>query len=104
MLTSHFELGDNVYAQARIGHVDSVSLWLGANVMLEYPLDEVDSLLREKYGTTLSNISDLATDIAFCREQITTTEVCNACDGGSGYPNVDHRARSGLLEYMVPGG
>ena len=35
-----FELGSSVYCKAKVADVTSVSLWLGAGVMVEYPLDE----------------------------------------------------------------
>lgn len=40
-----FSLSDQVYARARIDNVDSVGLWLGAGVMVEYALEEAKSLL-----------------------------------------------------------
>ncbi len=39
-----FELADGVYAKASLRAVDAVSLWLGANVMVEYPLDEAKAV------------------------------------------------------------
>ena len=35
-----FELGSSVYCKAKVADVTSVSLWLGAGVMVEYPLAE----------------------------------------------------------------
>lgn len=35
-----FSLSDQVYARARVGDVASVNLWLGADVMLEYSLED----------------------------------------------------------------
>ena len=40
-----FAISDQAYAKARIPVTDSVNLWLGANVMLEYPLEEARALL-----------------------------------------------------------
>lgn len=40
-----FAISDQAYAKAKIPVTDSVNLWLGANVMLEYPLEEAKSLL-----------------------------------------------------------
>ena len=40
-----FAISDQAYAKARIPVTDSVNLWLGANVMLEYPLEEAKALL-----------------------------------------------------------
>jgi len=40
-----FAISDQVFAKAKVPVTDSVNLWLGANVMLEYPLDEARDLL-----------------------------------------------------------
>lgn len=36
-----FELAEGIYSRALIEETDSVCLWLGANVMLEYSTEEV---------------------------------------------------------------
>ena len=36
-----FELADQIFARATIKDPESVCLWLGANVMVEYSLEEV---------------------------------------------------------------
>ena len=41
----NFELGNQVYAKARVKPTTKAHLWLGADVMLEYPLDEAIELL-----------------------------------------------------------
>ena len=40
-LIADFELSEGIYSRAKIEDTDSVCLWLGANVMLEYSCDEV---------------------------------------------------------------
>lgn len=40
-LIADFELSEGIYSRAKIEDSDSVCLWLGANVMLEYSCDEV---------------------------------------------------------------
>lgn len=40
-----YQLADNVFAKARVKPVNTVNLWLGANVMLEYELQEAITLL-----------------------------------------------------------
>ena len=40
-----FELANQVYAKARVNNASSVNLWLGAEVMLEYPIQEAKELL-----------------------------------------------------------
>ena len=45
-LVTDFEVSEGVYSRARIENTDSVCLWLGANVMLEYAYEEVTSVDR----------------------------------------------------------
>jgi hypothetical protein len=48
-LETNFELNDTLYSRASISPTDmeEVYLWLGANVMLAYPLDEAETMLSE---------------------------------------------------------
>ncbi|KAH1243522.1 putative prefoldin subunit 3 [Glycine max] len=46
-LTADFEVSEEKYSQARIEETDSVCLWLGAIVMLEYSLEEATDLLQK---------------------------------------------------------
>ena len=41
----NFELGNQVYAKACVKPTTRANLWLGADVMLDYPLDEAIALL-----------------------------------------------------------
>lgn len=74
-LQTHFLLSDEVYMQAAVPAVDHVNLWLGANVMLSYPVDEAESLLRRNLLTAEKNLSQIDVDLDYLRDQITTTEV-----------------------------
>ena len=40
-----YQLSEQVYAAAKVKGVESVMLWLGADIMLEYPLQEALELL-----------------------------------------------------------
>ena len=40
-----FELGNSVWAKAKILPTKAVNLWLGADVMVEYPVEEAQQLL-----------------------------------------------------------
>ena len=40
-LLADFEVSEGIYSRAKIEGTDSVCLWLGANVMLEYSCEEV---------------------------------------------------------------
>ncbi|KAK4154385.1 Prefoldin subunit-domain-containing protein [Chaetomidium leptoderma] len=73
-----FELNDTLYAKAAIPPTDEVYLWLGANVMLSYPIDEAESLLDSKQQAAKQSLSNCEEDLDFLREQITTMEVAVA--------------------------
>src|SRR5690349_20652266 len=66
-----FELNDTLYAKAEVPPSDEVYLWLGANVMLAYPLPEAEELLKSKLSTAKHSLSTCEEDLDFLREQIT---------------------------------
>ena len=72
-----FELNDTLYCKARIPKENSkrAYIWLGANVMVEYPVDEAIELLTGKIDNSNAIIKRLEQDKLFLREQITTIEV-----------------------------
>ena len=74
-LDMNFELTDSVYAKAKVKDADSVFLWLGANVMLEYPLDEAQTLLETNHENCKRNLETNKSDLAFVKDNITITEV-----------------------------
>merc|ERR1712166_35711 len=76
-MTTHFQLGDGLYANADIPtNADScVCLWLGANVMLEYTYDEALTLLQDNFTQASDTVVSLDGDLDFIKDQITTTEV-----------------------------
>ncbi|KAL9605915.1 MAG: hypothetical protein Q9179_000892 [Wetmoreana sp. 5 TL-2023] len=73
-----FELNDTLYAKAEIPPTDEVYLWLGANVMLSYPVAEAETLLESKLSTAQQSLENCEEDLDFLREQITTLEVATA--------------------------
>jgi len=72
-LETTFELNDTLYASATIlpEDTDEVYLWLGANVMLAYPIDEAEALLEEKLQAAQTSLGNCEEDLEFLREQIT---------------------------------
>lgn len=74
-LKTHFVLSDNVYAKASVTPPDFVFLWLGANTLLEYTLDEAKALLQKNEINAKSTIENLQESVKFLRCQLTTTEV-----------------------------
>ncbi|XP_059383951.1 prefoldin subunit 3 [Carassius carassius] len=75
LMETHFLLADNVYCKASVPPTDKVCLWLGANVMLEYDIDEAQALLEKNLATASRNLDSLEEDLDFLRDQFTTTEV-----------------------------
>lgn len=74
-LNTHFLMSSQLYSKARIPPTETVCLWLGANVMLEYPLEEAKTLLSRNLSTSLINLKQIEEDLEFLRDQITTSEV-----------------------------
>ena len=68
-----FELNDTLYAKAVIPPTDEVYLWLGANVMLSYPVAEAETLLESKLSAAQQSLSYCEEDLDFLREQITVS-------------------------------
>ena len=77
-LETHFELNDTLYARASVPPTEEVYLWLGANVMLAYPIEEARDLLTEKLEAAQRGQEGCEEDLDFLREQITTLEVATA--------------------------
>ncbi|KAJ2081801.1 hypothetical protein H4R24_002065 [Coemansia sp. RSA 988] len=70
-----FEVNETLYAHATIPRTNTVNLWLGANVMLEYTLDEAQKLLSSKLVSAKTSLKEAIDDMEFLRDQITTMEV-----------------------------
>ncbi len=75
-----FSLQDTLYAKAIIqpAEIDEVYLWLGANVMVAYPLDDAEELLQGKLDKAKDSLKAAEEDLEFLRIQITTLEVAIA--------------------------
>ena len=50
---------------------EEVYLWLGANVMLSYPIAEAETLLEGKLSGAQQTLENCEEDLDFLREQIT---------------------------------
>ncbi|KAI8058540.1 Prefoldin subunit 3 [Syncephalis plumigaleata] len=74
-MSVQYELHDTLYARALVQPRDTVYLWLGANVMLEYPITEAITMLTEKLTAAQLKLSHTDEDLEFLRDQITVTEV-----------------------------
>jgi len=74
-MPTHFRLADHVFLKAKIKPADKVGLWLGANVMLEYDLEEGYDLLKGKRDKADQTLKSTNTMIDSIRENVTTIEV-----------------------------
>ncbi|XP_015585717.1 prefoldin subunit 3 [Cephus cinctus] len=74
-LETQFLLSEQVFAKAIVPPTDKVCLWLGANVMLEYTLDDAQELLVKNIEAAKRNLGYVEHDLDFVRDQFTTTEV-----------------------------
>ena len=54
---------------------DEVYLWLGANVMLAYPIPEAETLLESRLKTAKQNLANCEEDLDFLREQVTVSNL-----------------------------
>lgn len=77
-IETEFLLSDQVYAKASVGKTQTVCLWLGANIMLEYTLDDAEKLLVKNKETAATNLGQIAFDLDYLRDQMTITEVTMA--------------------------
>jgi len=77
-MDTQFLLSDQVFAKAEIPPTDKVCLWLGANVMLEYSLEDAEQLLSKNLASAEKNLAEIGFDLDYLRDQMTITEVTMA--------------------------
>ena len=75
IVPTRFEVSDLLYTQAMIAKSDKVHLWLGANVMLEYELDEATSLLEKNLNNAKTLLKQVNEDLDAVKDSITILEV-----------------------------
>lgn len=70
-----FELTGGIYSKARIAPAGKVALWLGANVMLEFTLDEADAFLSKATLEAQAALAIAIEDLQHIDDQQNTLEV-----------------------------
>ena len=74
--TVRYNLADNLFASADLDlQAGTVHLWLGANVMLEFPFDEAIQFLEAKLSQAETDLATTEADLLFVRDQTVTSEV-----------------------------
>ena len=56
-----------MFAKAEIPPTDKVCLWLGANVMLEYSLEDAEQLLSKNLASAEKNLAEIGFDLDYLR-------------------------------------
>ncbi|XP_073023087.1 prefoldin subunit 3-like isoform X1 [Primulina eburnea] len=74
-IIADFEISEGIYSRARVENTDSVCLWLGANVMLEYSREEAATRLQKNLENAKASLEVLVADLLFLRDQVTITQV-----------------------------
>lgn len=74
-LEATFSLNDTLYAKAKVNpqELDEVYLWLGANVMVAYPMNEAQTMLEGKLESAAKKLQECEEDLEFLREQVTVS-------------------------------
>ncbi|EKX74067.1 prefoldin subunit 3, putative [Theileria equi strain WA] len=74
-ISTFFKVSDTLYSEATIPFTTTVFLWLGANTMVEYPVDEAITLLTEQYKGTQTCVKEVKKELEWIKQQITCTEI-----------------------------
>lgn len=74
-LTTEYELGNGIWASAHVRQPKTVNLWLGANVMLEYSLEEAMQLLSSNLENCRSNMRINDSNLDYIKDSLTITQV-----------------------------
>jgi prefoldin subunit 5 len=74
-METRFQMCDTLYMKASVPPSKTVCLWLGANVMLEYSLDDAETLLNKNREAAIKSLAQVDEDLGFLRDQTTTIEV-----------------------------
>jgi prefoldin subunit 5 len=70
-----YMISNNLWAKAEVPVTDKVCLWLGADVLCEYTLEEANVVLSKNYEAAVTALKNNEDDLDFLKDQITTCEV-----------------------------
>ncbi|XP_022905258.1 prefoldin subunit 3 [Onthophagus taurus] len=72
---TEYLMSDLVFVKAVVPPTKTVCLWLGANVMLEYSIEDAEALVSKNIETAKTHMEQVAEDLDYLRDQTTVTEV-----------------------------
>jgi prefoldin subunit 5 len=70
-----FMVSNNLWAKATVPVTNTVCLWLGADIMCEYTLEEAKVLLNKNLENATTTLKNNESDMDFIKDQITVCEV-----------------------------
>ncbi|EEA05026.1 prefoldin subunit family protein [Cryptosporidium muris RN66] len=76
--TFYFPLADNILVRGLAEPSDKIYLWLGANTVLEYNLDEAADVLASNLAAAEKTVKFYQDSLDFIREQLTILDVNTA--------------------------
>ncbi|RNF18016.1 prefoldin [Trypanosoma conorhini] len=72
---SYYCLTDAVFGEAEVVPQETVHLWMGAKVMVEYTFDEAAQLLAKNLANAETNLQHTKEDLAWVQEQMTNLQI-----------------------------
>jgi prefoldin subunit 5 len=70
-----FMVSNNLWAKAEVPPTKSVCLWLGADIMCEYTLEEAKVLLNKNLENAKTTLKNNENDLDLIKDQMTVCEV-----------------------------
>lgn len=71
-----FLISEGIFVRGRArDNLEHVSLWLGANTIVELTFEEALSLLKTNLANADSSLSQITEELSYIKDQKTTTEV-----------------------------
>ncbi|KAL8431371.1 hypothetical protein ACSSS7_005309 [Eimeria intestinalis] len=74
-LKTHFQLAETLHVEATVPPTDTVCLWLAADVVMEYTLEEAEEVLSKSLKFANKYLEEAESVMEWLRTQITMTEV-----------------------------
>lgn len=74
-LQTNYGITESVFCKALVPPQQTVHLWLGANVMVEYTFEEAVTLLERNLASATENLAKTQEDLSWLQEQQTILEV-----------------------------
>lgn len=74
-LKAHLQLAETLHVEATVPPTDTVCLWLAADVVMEYTLEEAEEVLSRSLKFANKYLEEAEADMEWLRTQITMTEV-----------------------------